>query len=558
MTTQQIWSTVIFLLYLIPIGYLGWRGFRKTGSAEEFLVSNWNIPFWLLTGTLAASLGTAAYFLAALGMGFENTAWEGMSTTLGLGICLILGGLTYAAPLRRLRGWTMADYYGLRFASKGLGTYCGVVMAIGTSVFMVGGMAVAGGYLISAIFGIDFVYGVLIYAAIIGAYCAVGGLWGVAFLDSLQIILAAVGFLAVTLMILFRANSMAPGALFSAEHWGIAPMFTWKGSLFWFLFLSIAIGDIPANDLGQRACAGRTPRTTKRAFIWAGVFLSVLGLIPAIASDGLKIIFAGYEGNPEMLWTEFIIQFSHPLLAGVLLVLFLSAGMSTINSSYVAATAQWIKNIGMDALGVKYDEKRMMRAARIIVSVIAAVSAIMAIFFARALPLVYAVFEIIFVSLTWPVVIGPFWKRLSAKANWVAITAGLAVYLVLIFGFTDIRNFGGVLPGVAAASEGLPGLGGMIVGLFAFPVFWGAVISLVCTVVFGLIFKPTREEELAFWMQRTDVNDDVAGYPDYETGSYKWQAAHMTDKLRDEYMKEGADLKALAERYFEGLPVKKG
>jgi len=28
----------------------------------------------------------------------------------------------------------MADYYGLRFASKGLGTYCGIVMAIGTSV----------------------------------------------------------------------------------------------------------------------------------------------------------------------------------------------------------------------------------------------------------------------------------------------------------------------------------------------------------------------------------------------------------------------------------------
>jgi hypothetical protein len=51
-------------------------------------------------------------------------------------------------------------------------------------------------------------------------------------------------------------------------------------------------------------------------------------------------------------------------------------------------------------------------------------------------------------------------------------------------------------------------------------------------------------------MQRTNVNDDIAGYPEYETGVYQWQAAHMTKKLHEEYLKEGADFKQLVESYY--------
>ena len=180
------------------------------------------------------------------------------------------------------------------------------------------------------------------------------------------------------------------------------------------------------------------------AFIYSGIVLCIIGLVPAFASDGLKILYPNFEGNAELLWINFMIDHLSPIAAGLLLVLFTAAGMSTIDSSYVAATAQWIKNIGMDSFGMEFEEKRMMRAARVIVGIIVVISALMALFFQKALPLVYAVFEIIFVSLTWPCIIGPFWKRLSAKANWIAITAGLVVYVVFTIGFTDSHNVGGV------------------------------------------------------------------------------------------------------------------
>jgi len=557
-TSQQIWSTIIYLLYLIPVMYLGIRAYKKAVNIENFLVSNWSIPLPILVGTLSASLATASYFLASVSMGIQEGAFEGITTTFGLGVCLVLAGVFWAAPLRRLHGWTMADYYGLRFASKGLGSYCGIIMAAGTTLFMAGGVCVAGGYLLSAIMGISFTTAIILYAGIIGIYCIAGGLWAVAYTDSLQVIFAAIGMVVIMFAILGKAAVLAPGALFSPEHWNVTHLFTHKGSLFWFLFLSIAIGDIPACDMGQRACGGRTPRITRKAFFWAGGILCVLGLVPAFASEGLKIIYPAFEGNFEMLWINFIVDYMPPVAAGALLTLFIAAGMSSLDSTYVASTAMWIKNIGLDMMGAKMDEKRLLRVSRIMVLVAVIISALMALFFQQALVLVYAVFEVIFVSLTWPVVLGPYWRRLSAKANWVAITAGLVVWIILTFFLTDSKMVGGVLESILVYSESLPGLLGMIVGLYAFPVFWGASISLIATIVCGFIFEPTREELLAYEMQRTSVNDDMEGYPEHDAGQeYEWQGVHMTKKLKEEYLKPESDLRALVDHCYDGIPKKR-
>ena len=154
--------------------YLGIRAYKKAVNIENFLVSNWSIPLPILVGTLSASLATASYFLASVSMGIQEGAFEGITTTFGLGVCLVLAGVFWAGPLRRLHGWTMADYYGLRFASKGLGSYCGIIMAAGTTLFMAGGVCVAGGYLLSAIMGISFTTAIILYAGIIGIYCIAG------------------------------------------------------------------------------------------------------------------------------------------------------------------------------------------------------------------------------------------------------------------------------------------------------------------------------------------------------------------------------------------------
>jgi Na+/proline symporter len=208
----------------------------------------------------------------------------------------------------------------------------------------------------------------------------------------------------------------------------------------------------------------------------------------------------------------------------------------------------------MDNRGLRLNERQMLNLARIIVLGIVVISILMALFFANALVLAYATFEVIFVSLTWPVVLGPYWKRLSAKANWIAITVGLAVYIISTIGFTDTGNVGGVIESIIVKSETLPGILGMIVGLYAFPVFWGATISLILTIVCAFIFEPTKEELIAYELQRTNVNDDVEGYPEYERETeYEWQGVHMSKKLREEYLKPGADFKDLALNYYAGV-----
>ena len=75
-----MWSTIIYLLYLIPVMYLGVRAYKRAVNIENFLVSNWSIPLWMLVGTLSASLATASYFLASVSMGIQEGAFEGITT----------------------------------------------------------------------------------------------------------------------------------------------------------------------------------------------------------------------------------------------------------------------------------------------------------------------------------------------------------------------------------------------------------------------------------------------------------------------------------------------
>lgn len=80
-------------------------------------------------------IGSTVLF-AAVGSGYTSGGFEGTATMAGLGTCMVLGALIWTKPLRRLKGWTIADYYGIRFGSKKLGAYTGTVMAIAFGFLM--------------------------------------------------------------------------------------------------------------------------------------------------------------------------------------------------------------------------------------------------------------------------------------------------------------------------------------------------------------------------------------------------------------------------------------
>lgn len=79
-------------------------------------------------------------------------------------------------------------------------------------------------------------------------------------------------------------------------------------------------------------------------------------------------------------------------------------------------------NIYLDFINCNPNPKKLLRFSRAIILASALLSLVLALSFQKVIDLVW---DIIFVTIFWPIVLGPFWKRVSTPAVWVSISVGL-------------------------------------------------------------------------------------------------------------------------------------
>ncbi len=472
---MELLNIVVFSLYLIFIYYIGFKGYRRVKTAEDLIVAGWSMPLSVVTGSLVAALLAAPFFFAAVGSGYRSGGFEGSATMGGLGTCMILGAMIWTKPLRRLRGWTLADYYGLRYGSKKLGAYTGIVMAIAFGVFNAGALTVGGTYIIQTLLQIDFLPAALLFVSLTALYSVIGGLWAVAYTEVVQGTLAIAGILGITIFIMFYY----PDITFNPDWWNVSELFNKGGVEFWTLYLVLALGDIPAVDLGQRVAAAKSPRIAQKSMIIAGIVIIAISWMPGMLGEAFKTIYPN-SSNPETLMLAFAQGYFPPLLSAIFLTAMAAMGMSTVAACYVATSGIVTKNIYLDFINKNPDSKKLLLFSRIMILVSAVFGFFLAVSAQKVIDLAYLAWDIIFVTIFWPIVLGPFWKRVSTPAVWASISVGLVYYIT-----TSLTH----VPGPKIESDGFIGL---LSELWLVPGFSGVVISGITIVVVSLIIPPSQ------------------------------------------------------------------
>lgn len=468
-------NILIFSVYLIFIYYIGYKGYKRVNTAEDLIVAGWSMPLSVVTGSLIAALLAAPFFFAAVGSGYTSGGFEGSATMGGLGTCMILGALIWTKPLRRLKGWTLADYYGLRYGSKKLGAYTGIVMAIAFGIFNAAALTVGGTYIIQQLLQIDFVPAALLFVSLTALYSVIGGLWAVAYTEIVQGALAVAGILGITIFVFIYY----PDVTFNPEWWNISELFNKAGAEFWTLYLVLALGDIPAVDLGQRVAAAKSPKVAQRSMIIAGIVIIAISWIPGMLGEAFKTIYPN-STNPETLMLAFAQGYFPPLLAAIFLTAMAAMGMSTVAACYVATSGIITKNIYLDFINRNPNPKNLLRFSRLVILSSAVLGLILAVSFQKVIDLAYLAWDVIFVTIFWPIVLGPFWKRVSTPAVWASISVGLIYYIITTLTF---------VPSLSIQSEGFIGL---LNELWQAPVFSGVVISGITIVIVSLLVPPSQ------------------------------------------------------------------
>ncbi|MBA4131066.1 MAG: cation acetate symporter [Hyphomicrobium sp.] len=207
----NIEAIAMFLLFVIAtLGITKWAAGR-TKSASDFYAAGGGITGFQNGLAIAGDYMSAASFLGISGLVFAN-GYDGLIYSVGwlVGWPIVL--FLIAERLRNLGKYTFADVAAFRFQA----TPIRILSAVGTLVvvaFYLIAQMVGAGKLIEMLFGLDYLYAVILVGLLMIVYVAFGGMVATTWVQIIKACLLLGGASFMALMVLAKFN-FSPEAMF--------------------------------------------------------------------------------------------------------------------------------------------------------------------------------------------------------------------------------------------------------------------------------------------------------------------------------------------------------
>ncbi|HEY6392777.1 MAG TPA: sodium:solute symporter family protein [Bryobacteraceae bacterium] len=281
-------STVIFIMLaaFLLIGGIAARKVRG-GTHTDLIVAGRSMPLLLALLTMTATWVDGGYLLGTAEGAYKSSFALAVQGGLCFGCSLILGGLVFAGPMRRLGFTTLIDPFESRY-----GKHWAIVLftpAMLAEVFWSAELLAAMGSSFAALLGVKLVMAILLSAIVVTAYTMAGGLWSVAYTDLVQLGLVALGLLAALPFVLGSVGGLHAGL---ASYTAYAPLgasliphrsaWGWPATVSWWdVSMMLMLGGIPWNCYFQRVLSCKSPRQAQSMSILSGL-LTIAFVVPPL------------------------------------------------------------------------------------------------------------------------------------------------------------------------------------------------------------------------------------------------------------------------------------
>ncbi len=438
---------IVFFGVMIGIG-LYCR--RHATDVNGFVLGGRSVGPWLT----AFAYGTS-YFSAVVFVGYAGQfGWKyGIAATwAGLGNAFIGSLLAWVVLGRRTRvmtqhldSATMPEFFGKRFDSKALKLAASAIIfifLIPYTASLYNGLS----RLFGMAFDIDYSICVIVMAILTGIYVIAGGYMATAINDFIQGIIMLVGIAAVILAVLnsqggflasleklaqVQGDSAIPGVY--ASFFGPDPV-----NLLGVVILT-SLGTWGLPQMVQKFYAIKSEAAISKGTVISTAFALVvsggcyfLGGFGRLFSDRIDIAANGYDSViPTML------SGLPAILIAVVVILVLSASMSTLSSLVLASSSTLTLDFVKGNIIKDMDEKRQVRWMRGLVVVFIAISVVLALiqykssvtFIAQLMGVSWGALAGAFLA---PFLYGLYWKRTTKAACWVSFVFSTVFMLAVI------------------------------------------------------------------------------------------------------------------------------
>ena len=441
--TIKILMLVIFFGVMLAIGFYC----RKHATdVNGFVLGGRSVGPWLT----AFAYGTS-YFSAVIFVGYAGQfGWKyGIASTwIGIGNALLGSMLAWVVLGRRTRvmtqhldSATMPEFFGTRFQSKNLKIVASVIVfifLIPYTASLYNGLS----RLFGMAFHIDYAVCILVMAVLTGIYVVAGGYMATAINDFLQGLIMLFGIVVVIAAVL-KSNGGFLEALNGLANVEDAAASTQPGVFASFfgpdpfnllcVVVLTSLGTWGLPQMVQKFYAIKSEASIKKGTIISTLFAVVvsggcyfLGGFGRLYSSQIDIAADGYDAViPAMLSNL------PDLLIGLVVILVLSASMSTLSSLVMASSSTLTLDVLKDHVVKDMDEKKQVFIMRLLIVVFIAISVVIAIVQYKS----NVTFIAQLMGVSWGALAGAFLapKKTTSAACYVSFVCGVGVMTLNLF-----------------------------------------------------------------------------------------------------------------------------
>ena len=447
MTAKILTVTLLVCFFALMIG-VGVYCRKHTSNVDGFVLGGRSVGPWLT----AFAYGTS-YFSAVIFVGYAGQfGWNfGVASTwIGLGNAFIGSLLAWSVLGRRTRimtqaldSKTMPDFFGKRYGSEKLKVAASAIVfvfLIPYTASLYNGLS----SLFNSAFEIPYWVCILVMAVLTGVYVIFGGYMATAINDFIQGLIMLGGICAVIAAVLHTNGGLMASMQALAEGsrggWEYASFLGPNPVFLFFVVMLTSLGTWGLPQMVGKFYAIKNENAIKKGTIISTFFAIIvaggcyfLGGFGRLFSDQIDVAANGYDSIiPTML------SGLSDVLIAVVVILVLSASMSTLSSLVLASSSTLTLDFLKDNIIKDMSEKRQVFIMRCLIVVFIAISVVIALvqyhsnvtFIAQLMGVSWGALAGAFLA---PFLYGLYWKKATSAACWASFLFSTVVMLSNIF-----------------------------------------------------------------------------------------------------------------------------
>jgi SSS family solute:Na+ symporter len=413
--------------YAVMTLVIGWLGLRKAQTFNDYFLGGRTVGPWMSAFTYAAAYFSAVLFIGfagKVGWGFGLSGlWIGVGNALVgvLGVWWLIGDRIRRISVE-LQVTTMPEFLEKRYASP----FLKLIASLAVFLFLVpysAAVFIGLSYLFKANFGLSYAIALLFMGLFTAFYLVLGGYKSMTMIDVVFGMIMCLGSAVLIGSTLQKAGGFGHLA---ASLEAVDPKLTaavgpggaWP--LFALVFLT-SIAPFAMPQLVQKFYAIKDRRAIRRGMI-ASTFFAALIAGAAYFSGAAARLFMTPESSPtafaagqplfDVIMPEFLANVIPPSLSIVMLLLILSASMSTLAALVLISSSSVVKDLYAGFVNPAVSDRTLTRMMRIMSAVFVLLSVVLAYFRPATI--------VAILSISWGAIgsffLGPFvWGLISRK-----------------------------------------------------------------------------------------------------------------------------------------------